>query len=269
MRIGELSRRSGIPASTLRYYEVEGLLPADRAGNGYRVYGPDAVDRLAFIAQAKHLDLPLPAVRELATAWESEPCRSVRARYRPLLAQRAGQVADRLVALEGLRTTLTTAIERLDALPDRDGPCETACTFLGNPDADHPVIDSRPITNDVGSLLPMADATLVACTLGAGDYSERIAAWKELIGGGSRTEVDGGVRVTLPTPVLERATALAAVEQGCCGFYRFRIDLNGPTFDLTITAPPQAAAMLADLLPDDSARRSSAAEQSVAREVTA
>ncbi|MBE9924285.1 MerR family transcriptional regulator [Cellulosimicrobium cellulans] len=57
--------RTGVPASTLRFYESEGLLPADRAENGYRVYGEAAVDRLAFIAQAKHLDLPLPAVREL------------------------------------------------------------------------------------------------------------------------------------------------------------------------------------------------------------
>ncbi|MFD2794508.1 MerR family transcriptional regulator [Promicromonospora vindobonensis] len=245
IRIGELSRRSGMTASTLRYYEAEGLLPADRAGNGYRMYGPDAVDRLAFITQAKHLDLPLPAVRELATAWESEPCRSVRARYRPLLAQRAGQVAERLVALEGLRATLATAIERLDALPDRDGPCETACTFLDQ--------ESATITDPI-RLLPAVgpEPTPIACTLGAGDYAERVAAWQVLIGGGSRTDVDGGVRVTLPTPALERATALAAAEQDCCGFYRFRIDLFGPTFDLTITAPPQAAAMLADLLPDDS-----------------
>ncbi len=247
MRIGELSRRSGIPASTLRYYEAEGLLPADRAGNGYRVYGQDAVDRLAFIGQAKHLDLPLPAVRELATAWESEPCRSVRARYRPLLVERSGQVAERLVALEGLQATLTTAIERLDALPDRDGPCETACTFL-----DRPGVDNAPGTDRVPHLLPLSDAAPVACSLDAGDYAERVTAWRDLTSSGTCTQIDDGLRVTLPTSVLEQAAALAAAEQGCCGFYRFRIDLNGPTFDLTITAPPEAAALLTDLVPASS-----------------
>lgn len=250
MRIGELSRRSGIPASTLRYYESEGLLSADRAGNGYRVYEPDAVDRLAFIAQAKHLDLPLPAVRELATAWESEPCRSVRARYRPLLARRVGQVAERLVALEGLRATLSTAIERLDALPDRDGPCEKACTFLDHPSTDVPATAGSPIARNAAGRLPLVVAEPIACTLGAGDYAERTAAWRDLIGSGSRTGVDGGVRVTLPVSVLEHTAGLAAAEQDCCGFYHFRFDLFGPTFDLTITAPPEAAAMLADLLPD-------------------
>jgi DNA-binding transcriptional MerR regulator len=235
MRIGELSRRSGVAASTLRYYESEGLLPAARAENGYRVYGAEAVDRLAFIAQAKHLDLPLPAVRELATAWESEPCRSVRARYRPMLVQRAGQAAERLVALRTLQATLRTAIDRLDALPDRDGPCEVTCTFLDRPRRELPVVSSGPEP--------------VACTLGSGDYTERVQQWRDLLSGAARTEVDGGVRITLPTPALERTAALAAAEQGCCAFYRFHIDLHGPTFELTITAPPQAAAMLADLLP--------------------
>ncbi|MEU4362229.1 MerR family transcriptional regulator [Promicromonospora sp. NPDC023987] len=250
IRIGELSRRSGVPASTLRYYEAEGLLPADRAGNGYRIYGPDAVDRLAFIAQAKHLDLSLPAIRELATAWESEPCRSVRARYRPLLMERSSQVTERLVALEGLRATLDTAIERLDALPDRDGPCETACTSLDHPSTVAPAIGNRQAVHGVGGLLLSVATAPIACTLSAGDHVERTAAWRNLIGGGSHTEIDGGVRVTLPTTVLEQAAGLAAAEQDCCGFYRFRIDLNGPTFDLTVTAPPEATEMLADLLPD-------------------
>ncbi|GAB2469195.1 MerR family transcriptional regulator [Promicromonospora xylanilytica] len=235
MRIGELSRRSGVPASTLRYYESEGLLPAGRTENGYRVYGPAAVDRLAFIAQAKHLDVPLPAVRELATAWESEPCRSVKARYRPMLIERAGQVVERMVELRSLGTALQSAIDRLDGLPDRDGPCETNCTFLDRPRGE--------------LLLAASETEPVACTLSGGDYTVRVQQWRDLLSGAPRTEVDGGVRVALPTSALERTAALAAAEQACCAFYRFRIDLDGPRFDLTITAPPEAADLLADLLP--------------------
>ncbi|MEU0393236.1 MerR family transcriptional regulator [Streptomyces sp. NPDC006208] len=41
MRIGELARRAGTTTRTLRYYESRGLLPALRAGNGYRTYGED------------------------------------------------------------------------------------------------------------------------------------------------------------------------------------------------------------------------------------
>ncbi|MFD4142555.1 MerR family transcriptional regulator [Streptomyces sp. NBC_00390] len=41
MRIGELAQRAGTTTRTLRYYESRGLLPALRAGNGYRTYGED------------------------------------------------------------------------------------------------------------------------------------------------------------------------------------------------------------------------------------
>ena len=43
MLIGELSRRTGVHAHQLRYYEAQGLLAPDRGGNGYRDYPDDAV----------------------------------------------------------------------------------------------------------------------------------------------------------------------------------------------------------------------------------
>lgn len=52
MRIGELSRRTGVNAHQLRYYEARGLLPADRRANGYREYGEGAVLR---VRQIRHL----------------------------------------------------------------------------------------------------------------------------------------------------------------------------------------------------------------------
>ena len=235
MRISELSARTGVPASTLRFYEAEGLLPADRAGNGYRVYGEAAVDRLAFIAQAKHVDLPLPAVRELVKAWESEPCQSVRAKYRPMLLERRAQVDERMVALKALRASLVTAVDRLDALPDRDAPCDVGCTFLERTQLPIPIVTQS--------------RTAIACSLDGADYGARVTAWRELLTGAPRADVAGGVCVTLPTATLGRATELALAEQSCCAFYTFRIDLHGQTFDLTITAPPEAREMLNDLVP--------------------
>jgi len=41
--IGELSRRTGVSARSLRYYEAQGLLTARRGANGYREYDEDAV----------------------------------------------------------------------------------------------------------------------------------------------------------------------------------------------------------------------------------
>lgn len=45
MKIGELSRRTGVPPRMLRYYEEQGLLESARAANGYRDYDEADVER--------------------------------------------------------------------------------------------------------------------------------------------------------------------------------------------------------------------------------
>ncbi|WP_329278467.1 MerR family transcriptional regulator [Streptomyces sp. NBC_00691] len=52
MRIGELSRRTGVHAHQLRYYEAQGLLEAGRGSNGYREFDESAVLR---VRQIRHL----------------------------------------------------------------------------------------------------------------------------------------------------------------------------------------------------------------------
>jgi DNA-binding transcriptional MerR regulator len=46
MRIGELTRRTGVPARLLRYYEEQDLLHPERDCNGYRSYGTADVYRV-------------------------------------------------------------------------------------------------------------------------------------------------------------------------------------------------------------------------------
>lgn len=66
MKIGELSERTGLPASRIRYYESNGLLPAaDRAPNGYRDYDTAMVDRLRTIDLAKSLGFSLEEISRL------------------------------------------------------------------------------------------------------------------------------------------------------------------------------------------------------------
>lgn len=49
MRIGELARRSGVSVRSLRYYEEQEMLLAERTSGGQRVYGDDAVERVELI----------------------------------------------------------------------------------------------------------------------------------------------------------------------------------------------------------------------------
>ena len=60
MRVGELAAAGGVTAKTVRYYESLGLLaPPRRLSNGYREYGPDAVDRLRFVRDSQAAGLTL------------------------------------------------------------------------------------------------------------------------------------------------------------------------------------------------------------------
>jgi DNA-binding transcriptional MerR regulator len=90
----KLAQRSGVPATTLRFYADAGLLPAERTASGYRIYGQQVVERLEFIAAAKHLGLPLAEISELLAVWESGAC----ADLRPRLAARIVYAGRRIAA---------------------------------------------------------------------------------------------------------------------------------------------------------------------------
>lgn len=49
MRIGELSKRTGVPSRMLRYYEEQGLITPRRLDNGYREYDDYLVERVGKI----------------------------------------------------------------------------------------------------------------------------------------------------------------------------------------------------------------------------
>ncbi|MGW6684020.1 MerR family transcriptional regulator [[Kitasatospora] papulosa] len=71
MRIGELARRTGVSERSLRYYEAQGILRADRTPGGHRDYPEGAVDRViriqefyaAGLCSSKIAEL-LPCVRD-------------------------------------------------------------------------------------------------------------------------------------------------------------------------------------------------------------
>lgn len=66
--IGKLSKISGVPADTIRYYEKLGVLgKPERAPNGYRVYGRDTMEILLFIRRAKIMNFTLDEIKELLT----------------------------------------------------------------------------------------------------------------------------------------------------------------------------------------------------------
>lgn len=66
MKIGEVSRLSGVGIETIRYYEKERLLrEPERRPSGYRQYDGSTIERLDYIRRAKELGFTLAEIREL------------------------------------------------------------------------------------------------------------------------------------------------------------------------------------------------------------
>jgi DNA-binding transcriptional MerR regulator len=65
MRIGELSRRTGVPARLLRYYEEQDLLHPERDGSGYRRYGAQDLHRVQQIRGLLDAGLTTEIIRRI------------------------------------------------------------------------------------------------------------------------------------------------------------------------------------------------------------
>jgi MerR family transcriptional regulator, redox-sensitive transcriptional activator SoxR len=63
LTIGELSDRSGVAASALRFYEAEGLIRATRSPGGQRRFARDSLRRVSFVRVAQQVGLSLDEIR--------------------------------------------------------------------------------------------------------------------------------------------------------------------------------------------------------------
>lgn len=238
MRISQLAARSGVPATTLRYYESAGLLSAERSPAGYRLYGDAAVDRLAFIGAAKGLGLPLAEIAELLGVWQQGACREVRADLRPRVLARLADAEERQAELAAFADSLRRSLAQLDTLPDRETPCDPACGFL----------DAGPSAAPALPAPPPAPAPAAACSLTGDETEARTAQWRALLDGGTRTELPGtGVRWALPAERAGELARLAVEEQCCCPFLAFRMQMTGRLVYLEVRAPEAGAGWLAEL----------------------
>lgn len=103
MDIGEVIRQSGLPASTLRYYEERGLIrPLGRRGQR-RIYGPDVLERLSLIALGRTAGFSLDDIAQMFA-----PDGQIHIDRSQLLA-RAEQIEHTITRLQALSNSLRHA----------------------------------------------------------------------------------------------------------------------------------------------------------------
>lgn len=121
MQIGQVAHEVGVNPRTIRYYEAIGLLPEPaRTASGYRDYGPEDVDRIAFARRATELDLHLHEVAEILALRDrgEHPCDYVL----EVARLRVDDLDARIQTMQRAREELAGLIERAPS-PQPDDAC--------------------------------------------------------------------------------------------------------------------------------------------------
>lgn len=116
MKIGELSKLTGLTASRIRFYEKAGLIrTVARQANGYRDYPPEAASILEIIDSAQRAGFSLEQVRHLLPlgggSWDHEELLDV-------LKAKVAEIQALQKHLKESRARLLVAIESIESRPE-------------------------------------------------------------------------------------------------------------------------------------------------------
>lgn len=78
LTVGEVTARTGVAASALRFYEAEGLITAERNGGNQRLFRRHMLRRISLILAARRLGIPLADVAEIFTTLPADEAPSHR-----------------------------------------------------------------------------------------------------------------------------------------------------------------------------------------------
>lgn len=116
---GELARRTGVNAETIRYYERVGILSVpERTEGGHRIYDHRHVRALNFIRRAKGLGFTPDEVRAIVDL--GGPGEATCAEVREIAAHHLEQVRAKIADLIEIERLLAMTIEHCSGRPDAE-----------------------------------------------------------------------------------------------------------------------------------------------------
>jgi len=115
MQIGDVSRRAGVSARAVRYYEELGLLhPEGHSEGGFRLYGEQSLQCLEVISRLKELGLSLHEIRRVLAATEcGSTARQGIADLIRLLNEKAAHIDDKIRRWREMQEEIRGTLELL------------------------------------------------------------------------------------------------------------------------------------------------------------
>lgn len=112
LTIGQAAKAAGVAATTLRYYEREGLLrPSTRTHASYRLYDAVAVERLRFIRAAQAVGFTLDDIR-LLLELDGDDASVCQSEVQRLLERRLADVKQKMKDLKRVQAVMGRALDR-------------------------------------------------------------------------------------------------------------------------------------------------------------
>lgn len=117
MRVGELARVVGKTVRAMHLYEELQLLePAARSDGGFRLYGPEAVDRIHWIAKLQAIGFTLGEIQGFVADFRGAGTgRAATDRARLVFAEKLAQVREQMTQLKVIENDLLEAVQYLDS----------------------------------------------------------------------------------------------------------------------------------------------------------
>lgn len=115
LKIGDVSKESGIGIEALRFYERSGLLGKPvRSESNYRLYDEGVLERLAFIKKAQTLGFSLDEIKRIISDAQSgaSPCDDVR----EIVRRRLAELDERMKEMKRYRKELAETLEEWDKI---------------------------------------------------------------------------------------------------------------------------------------------------------
>jgi Cu(I)-responsive transcriptional regulator len=105
LNIGDVSKRTGLRAKTIRYYEEIGLVTPLRDTNDYRVFRETDLHKLTFLSRARALGFTIDDCRNLLALYEDETRAS--ADVKEITSKHLKEIEAKINDLQAMHATLS------------------------------------------------------------------------------------------------------------------------------------------------------------------
>lgn len=130
MRVGELAKAVGKTVRAMHLYEELGLLePRARSDGGFRLYGPEAVDRIHWITKLQAIGFTLAEIQGFVGDFAGAGSgREATERVRVLFTEKQAQIREQIIQLQVIENDICEALTYLDSCQTcTDDYAPTAC----------------------------------------------------------------------------------------------------------------------------------------------